>query len=224
MPFSPRPGEIKFEGKEEASAFLQKLSSEFQSIGGVDECGRGPMAGPVVAACVLLAPEHGIVGIKDSKKLSPRRREVLSGQIMEHAHWGIGVCENTEIDKLNIHRASFVAAKEATLRCVYSGAPIDHLLCDGGLDLREAVSFPSLSVIKGDLWFECIGAASIIAKVYHDKQMAVYDEIWPEYGFRTNQGYGTKAHLRAIVDYGLTPIHRRTFGICRRAKERSGLI
>lgn len=178
------------------------------------------LAGPVVSACVLLPPEHGIVGIKDSKKLSPKKREEISAQVEEIAYWGIGVRDSEEVDRLNIHRATQHAAEEAALRCLYSGAPIDYLLCDGGLDLQETVPFPSISVIKGDLWLECIGAASIVAKVYHDKQMVVYHDIWPEYGFNTNQGYGTKEHIKAILEYGMTPIHRRTFGVCRRAQER----
>lgn len=216
------PGEVKFADKSEADSFLQELQTVggFGSVAGLDESGRGPMAGAVVASCVLLPPDHGIKGIKDSKKLSAKRREVLAEQIIDKGFWGIGACGNEEIDRINIHQATHLAAREAATRCIFSGAPIDYLLCDGGLDLREVVPFPVISVIKGDLWFECIGAASIVAKVYRDKQMLVYHEIWPEYGFNTNQGYGTSHHLLAIEKYGLTSIHRRTFGICRKARDR----
>jgi ribonuclease HII len=213
--------EWKFSDRAEAEKYFQSLcNSGFKSIAGVDEVGRGPVAGPVVSACVLLPPNHGIVGIRDSKKLSPKRREELSDQIIEVAYYGIGVRENDEVDAINIHRATHRAATDAVLHCLLSGAPIDFVLCDGSLNLSEVVPVQSSAVIKGDLWFECIGAASIVAKVYHDHQMAVYDGLWPEYGFATNQGYGTKAHLAAIKKYGITPIHRRTFGICRGAKER----
>lgn len=216
------PGEIKFSDKLEADNFLQDLKTVkgFTAIAGLDEVGRGPMAGPVVAACVLLPPDHGIVGIKDSKKLSAKRREIFAEQIVDKGFWGIGVCGNEDIDRINIHQATHRAAREAVTRCIFLGAPIDYLLCDGGLDLRDAVLFPAISVIKGDLWFECIGAASIVAKVYRDKQMLVYHEIWPEYGFDTNCGYGTSQHLSAIKKYGLAPVHRKSFGICRKVRRR----
>lgn len=215
------PVEIKFASSEEAVSFYKSLvSSGYANIAGLDECGRGPYAGPVVAACVLLPENHGIKGIKDSKKLSPRRREELSEQIMAAARWGIGVRDCKVVDSLNIRVATYQAAADASLQCLYSGAPIDFLLCDGGLHLGGMVPFPTTAAVKGDLWFECIGAASIIAKVYRDRQMLFYHDVWPEYGFKTNQGYGTKAHLKALAEYGMSPIHRRSFGVCKTAMER----
>lgn len=218
---SSSPIEVKFETPEEAAAFYNGLvASGYEQIAGLDECGRGPFAGPVAAACVLLPPGHGIEGICDSKKLSPTRREVLSEQIRAVSRWGIGVRECHQIDKLNISVATHQAAADAALQCMYSGAPIDFLLCDGGLHLKDVVPFPTTAAIKGDLWFECIGAASIVAKVYRDQQMSFYHDMWPEYGFDTNQGYGTKAHIAAINKYGISPIHRRSYSICKYAPER----
>lgn len=217
--------EVKFADREEADAFYSTLS-QYSNIAGLDECGRGPFAGPVVAACVLLPVDHGIQGIKDSKKLSAKRREELASEIMEVGLWGIGVRTNEDIDALNIREATFRAAADAAttvaIRGRYEGRDMNYLLCDGGLFLSDRLEgiVPTTSVVKGDLWFECIGAASIVAKVYRDNQMAVYHEIWPEYGFDTNQGYGTTFHREAITKYGISPIHRRSYGMCKTAKER----
>lgn len=213
------PQEVKFENREEADAFYASLKS-YKNVAGLDECGRGPFAGPVVAACVLLPPDHGIEGIKDSKKLSAKRREELSSAIMEVGIWGLGVKSNEDVDRHNIREATFQAATEAVLQCRFAGAAIDYLICDGGLFLADRVNLPTTAVIKGDLWFESIGAASIVAKVYRDSQMSVYHEVWPEYGFNTNQGYGTTFHREAIEKYGISPIHRRSYGMCKTAKER----
>ena len=140
------PNELRFPDKAAADKFLSRLS--FKSIAGVDEVGRGPMAGPVVAACVLLPPDHGIVGIRDSKKLSSEKREVLVEQIISKGFWGIGARDNEEVDRLNIYRATLRAAEEAVWRCIYTGAAIDYLLCDGGLDLKEVVPFPATSALN----------------------------------------------------------------------------
>ena len=210
------PKELRFDSSEAANKFLEEFSS--LAIAGVDECGRGPFAGPVVAACVILPKDHSITGIRDSKKLSAKRREFLSEQIMEVAVWGIGARSNEAIDSLNIREATFQAAADAVLQCVHAGNVIDHVLCDGGLFIDNMIPMPSTSIIKGDDWFECISAASIIAKVYRDRQMAAYHDIWPEYGFKSNSGYGTQFHREAIMKYGLTPIHRRTYGLCKEYK------
>ena len=206
------PVEVKFSDQAEADAFLSSLDANV--IGGLDEVGRGPFAGPVVAACVVLPSNHGIVGIRDSKKLSAKRREELAAQIMDKGWWEISTIESAVIDKINIREATLNAAANAAFcYSIHSDnrLHIDFLLCDGGLHLRDRTGYPTISVVKGDLWFECIGAASIVAKVYRDAQMLVYHEVWPEYGFDTNQGYGTKFHIEAIKKYGLTSIHRRSF-------------
>ncbi len=212
--------DLKFDNREDASKFLSEIQAKYGlSIAGLDEVGRGPLAADVVVACVILPPEHNISGIKDSKKLSAKRREELSEEITSVSTYGIGSCSASEIDEINIHRAIRKAAMEALAECTAKSNP-DFLLCDGGLDFRAMTLVPTTSVIKGDNWFECIASASIVAKVYHDNLMKTYHEMWPEYGFDTNMGYGTAAHLEAIRKYGLSPIHRRTFGICRSAVER----
>jgi len=216
----PLPHEVKFADGAAADLFYASLK-DYTNIAGLDECGRGPFAGPVVVSCVLLPPRHGIEGIKDSKKLSPRRRMELADAIMEVGVWGIGARTNEDIDRCNIREATFQAAADAVLQCVFSGAAIDYLLCDGGLFIADRIAVPTTAVVKGDLWFESIGAASIVAKVYRDNQMAIYHEVWPEYGFDTNQGYGTTFHREAIDKYGISPIHRRSYGMCKTAKERT---
>ena len=218
------PVEVKFADQDEADEFLDQLDANV--IGGLDEVGRGPFAGPVVAACVVLPPGHGIIGIRDSKKLSASRREDLAAQIMDKGWWEISTIENAVIDKINIREATFNAAANAVFSyCLRSDTRphMDFLLCDGGLPIRDRVHVPTISVVKGDLWFECISAASIVAKVYRDAQMLAYHEAWPEYGFATNQGYGTKFHIDALKKYGLTPIHRKTFGICKTLSERQSI-
>jgi ribonuclease HII len=212
--------QIRFENKKEANLFLDTLKKTSTFIAGLDEVGRGVLSGPVVAACVLLPDDHSIKGIKDSKKLSSKRRDILATQIREVAlGLGIGACNNEEVDELNIHQATLLAAKRAAEACV-SEVAVDYILCDGGLELESLITVPTKSIIKGDVYIEAIAAASIVAKVFRDKQMSFYHELWPEYGFITNQGYGTEAHREAIIEHGITPIHRRTFGICREAKER----
>lgn len=177
------------------------------------------LSGPVVAACVLLPPDHGIEGIADSKKISARNRKIIYEQLIKFPY-GIGSCENTEIDEINIFQATQKAAMKAFLELQAEAPQVEHLLCDGSLDIRKYITVPSNSIIKGDLYIECIGAASIIAKVFRDTIMEAYHDVWPEYNFKSNKGYGTKAHTEAIIKYGISPIHRRSFGICRTAKER----
>lgn len=209
--------ELRFRERTEAQEYYAATRARLggaANIAGLDEVGRGPCAGAVVVGCVILPVDHGIEGIRDSKRLSHNRREQLAKEILAVAvSVGFGCCENEEVDKLNIFQATHVAARRAIKQCLVN-APIDFLFCDGGLDLRDAVVAPVRSVIKGDDLLECIGAASIVAKVYRDTQMDVYHEIWPEYGFNSNRGYGTAAHIAALKRYGLSPIHRRTFRTC----------
>lgn len=209
------PTEIRFETQDSADSFLNSLGVD--TVAGLDEVGRGGLVADVVVACVVLPKGHGIVGIKDSKKLSARRREELAAQIKACSNWTIGCRTPAEIDLSNIREATFDAAWDAAVEADIK-TPIGILLCDGGLIINDRLPFNSVAIIKGDQWYECIGAASIVAKVYRDAQMAAYHEVWPEYGFDTNQGYGTKYHIEAIKKYGLTPIHRRSFGICKEIK------
>lgn len=215
------PKEVKFQNQEEADVFLKTIDAHF--IAGLDEVGRGPFAGPVVSACVLLQPGHGIVGIRDSKKLSAKRREDLAEQIMAKSQWSIGIRDSNDVDLHNIREATFQAATSAAFGCsIQSKMPMEFVLCDGGLHIKDRLhGIPTIAVVKGDQWFEAIGAASIVAKVYRDAQMAAYHEVWPEYGFKTNQGYGTKFHLEAIAKYGITSIHRRSYGMCKTARVRT---
>ncbi|MBR2037276.1 MAG: ribonuclease HII [Lachnospiraceae bacterium] len=179
----------------------------YQAICGIDEVGRGPLAGPVVASAVILPKDCDILYINDSKKLSEKKREVLYDEIMEKAVTvGIGIVGSERIDEINILQATYEAMREAI--CKLSVQP-DLLLNDAvkipGVDL------PQVSIIKGDAKSASIGAASIIAKVTRDRMMVEYDHIFPEYGFAANKGYGTAIHIAALKELGPTPIHRRSF-------------
>lgn len=174
---------------------------------GVDEVGRGPLAGPVVCAAVIMPFDDMIEGVDDSKKLSAKKREMLSEKILKTAvAYSICRVEPQIIDEINILQATRLCMKNAVESL--SVAP-DFVLTDGNMTLD--ISVPQRSIIKGDALSYSIGAASIIAKVYRDKLMADYAEIYPQYGFESNVGYGSKAHMQAIERFGLTPIHRRSF-------------
>lgn len=176
-------------------------------ICGVDEVGRGPLAGPVVCAAVIMPLENLIEGVDDSKKVSPKKREILSGQIIKNAI-DCHICrvEPQIIDEINILQATRLCMKRAV-----EGLSVtpDFVLTDGNMTLDIAI--PQRSVIKGDALSYTIGAASIVAKVYRDNLMKEYAKQYPQYGFETNVGYGSKKHIAAICEYGLTPIHRRSF-------------
>jgi ribonuclease HII len=179
----------------------------YQKVAGIDEAGRGPLAGPVIAACVILPKDVVIEGIDDSKKLSPIRREELYDIIMVKAlSIGIGRIEPHIIDTKNVLNASIYAMKQALLNM--SAAP-DYLLIDAVKWEDDTV--PHLSMIKGDARSQSIAAASIIAKVTRDKEMMYWHKQFPEYGFDKHKGYGTTEHIRAIESKGLCPIHRRSF-------------
>ena len=185
------------------------LAKGVQYIAGVDEVGRGPLAGPVVCAAVImpLDDESIIVGVDDSKKLSAKKRETLAEEIKKRAlAYTIVEVSEKEIDEINILEATKLGMKKAleTLEI----AP-QSVLTDGNMTLD--IDFPQKSVIGGDALCYSIGAASIIAKVYRDKMMDEYAKEYPEYAFDSNKGYGTAAHIQAIKEYGLCPIHRRTF-------------
>lgn len=198
------------------TAFDRSYKVSLNNIGGIDEAGRGPLAGPVVAACVVLGENFDIVGIDDSKKLSPKKREELFEKITSKAlAYGIGIEDNNVIDEINILQATMRAMKTAafeTNRVLKEKTGKDGIK----LLLLDAVSLKDIDirqepVIKGDAKSLSIAAASIIAKVTRDRIMTEYHEKYPYYGFDSNKGYGTKAHYEGINNHGITPIHRKTF-------------
>lgn len=172
---------------------------------GIDEAGRGPLAGPVVAGAVVLPDDYYLEGLYDSKQLSEAKRAWYYEQITRDADWAAGIVSSREIDQLNIYQASRLAMKRAVSRL---NQQPDHLLVDA-MTLGEGWSETKL--IKGDQRSVSIAAASIIAKVTRDRMMADLDEVYPGYQFKSNQGYGTKDHLHALETYGVTPVHRKTF-------------
>ena len=189
---------------------LKKYEREYEAfsyICGIDEVGRGPLAGPVVACGVILPKDCDILYINDSKKLSAAKREELYDEIMEKAvSVGIGVVSPKRIDEINILQATYEAMRQAVSKL----DPQPDLL------LNDAVTIPGLLVkqvpiIKGDAKSISIGAASIIAKVTRDRMMEEYDHMFPEYGFASNKGYGSAEHIRAIQEFGPTSIHRQSF-------------
>ena len=176
-------------------------------ICGVDEAGRGPLAGPVVAAAVVLPENCIILGLNDSKKLSAARREALFDEIMQKAvSVGLGSSSCKVIDQINILQATLLAMETAVGKL--SSAP-DFLLLDA-VSLKN-ISISQESIVKGDAKSVSIAAASIIAKVTRDRLMNEYDKVYPKYGFTKHKGYGTAEHIAAIKKYGLCPIHRRSF-------------
>ena len=185
------------------------LSQGFKTIAGVDEVGRGPLAGPVVCAGVFMPLKEIeiIQGVDDSKKLSPKKRELLAKLIRERA-LAYTVYEVNEkiIDEINILQATRLGMKNAleSLKIVP-----DTVITDGNMTLD--ISFPQRSIVHGDALSYSIGAASIVAKVFRDALMEEYAKTYPAYGFERNKGYGTAEHIRAIKEHGICPIHRRTF-------------
>jgi ribonuclease HII len=184
-------------------------------VAGVDEVGRGPLAGPVVTAAVILDPARPIAGLADSKALTEKRRERLFDEIREKAlAWAIGRCEVEEIDELNILQATMVAMQRAV-------AGLDpqprHALIDG--NRCPALPCSAEFVIQGDSKVPAISAASILAKVTRDREMVALDRQYPGYGLAGHKGYPTKSHIAALAELGVTPIHRRSFGPVRRILE-----
>ncbi|MDD2484208.1 MAG: ribonuclease HII [Eubacteriales bacterium] len=178
-------------------------------IAGVDEVGRGPLAGPVVAAAVVLPSDFAILGVDDSKKLSPKKRDELYDAILANAiAYGIGLVDHATIDRINILEATKIAMKEALRECE-KNCLIGHVLIDA-LHLKE-VPLPQTAIIKGDAKSVSIAAASIVAKVTRDRMMMDYDALYPGYSFAANKGYGTTAHYEGLRKQGICPIHRRSF-------------
>ena len=184
-------------------------------IAGVDEVGRGPLAGPVVTACVVLPEDFDVLGVDDSKKLSEKKREELFDSIKERAlAIGIGIRDNNRIDEINILEATKEAMAEAIENAdadlrAKQGKGIEHILIDA-LTLKN-VDIPQTGIVKGDAKSLSIAAASIIAKVTRDRMMVEFAEVYPGYAFEKNKGYGTKAHYDGLHAQGMTPIHRRSF-------------
>jgi len=176
-------------------------------MAGVDEVGRGPIAGPVVAAAVILDPFKPVAGVGDSKKLSEKKRERLFDEIREQAiAWSIAFVSVEDIDRLNILHASMLAMKQAVEQL--NPAP-EHVLVDG--NRLPEWRFSAEAVVKGDGRVSCIGAASILAKVARDREMCRLAELYPEYGLEKHKGYPTKSHLEAIEAYGVNHLYRRSF-------------
>ncbi len=185
------------------------LSKGYKLIGGIDEAGRGPLAGPVVSACVImpLNDEDIIEGVDDSKKLSAKKRDMLFAKIKEKAiAYYISVVSETVIDEINILEAT----KSSMRECVEKIDVKPDILFIDAVDLK-GVDVPVLPIIHGDALSYSIAAASILAKVTRDRIMEEYDKVYPEYGFAKHKGYGTKVHIEAIKAHGACKIHRRTF-------------
>lgn len=197
--------------KERIESLLQYEKEIYQSgyniIAGIDEVGRGPLAGPVVTAAVILPKDCRIMGINDSKKLSEKKRNELYDIIINNTvAYSFGVVSPKEIDEINILQATYKAMREA----------LSKLSVKPDFVLADAVTIPDIEceqkgIIKGDAKSLSIGAASIIAKVHRDRMMEEYSKIYPEYHFEKNKGYGSKEHLEAIKKYGISPIHRKSF-------------
>jgi ribonuclease HII len=187
--------------------FERKLKpAGYKFIGGIDEVGRGPLAGPVVAACVILPLELELPGLNDSKQIVAKERTILSEIIKRKAvAWGIGVVDHQEIDRINILQATKKAMVEAVKLI---GHQPDYLLIDA---LKIPVDIPQEAVVHGDTLSASIAAASIVAKTYRDSLMEMMDVLYPEYGFKEHKGYGTARHREAIARYGSCPIHRMSF-------------
>lgn len=185
----------------------EAYSKGYNYVCGVDEAGRGPLCGPVVAAAVILDKDAHLEGVNDSKKLSEKKREKLFDDIMEKAvAVGIGISDVDMIEKINILNATKEAMKEAISNL---NVKPDFVLIDGNQDIK--IDIDRTTVISGDALSQSIAAASIIAKVTRDRMLREYDKEYPEYGFAKHKGYGTKMHIEAIKQYGLTPIHRPSF-------------
>ena len=208
--------EERIKKAQDRAAELKKFENEYRALGhrfiaGVDEVGRGPLAGPVVTACVVLKPEYEGIGIDDSKKLSEKKRESLYDEIIENSIcYGFGLCDNNVIDEINILEATKLAMKQAVES---AEAKLNEKF---DLVLVDAVTVPGINtkqiaLIHGDATSISIAAASILAKVKRDRMMKEYDDIYPGYGFLSNKGYGTAAHYSGIKERGITPIHRKTF-------------
>lgn len=190
-------------------------AQNIKCIGGVDEVGRGPLIGPVVAACVVLPEDFVLEGLTDSKKLSEKKREEYYEYIINHAVYGIGIISPEVIDEVNIYQASKLAMLEA-IKEVRKQVSLQHVLIDA---MPLELDIDTTSIIKGDAKSISIAAASVVAKVTRDKMMYDLDKIYPNYGFGKHKGYPTKMHLEAIQKYGLIDGYRKTYGPVKKILE-----
>ena len=187
--------------------FERKYGDEFSCICGIDEAGRGPFAGPVVAGAVILTKGLTIEGLNDSKQVSAKKREELYDEIKEKAvSVGIGMSSPARIDEINILQATYEAMRQAISKL----DPVPQVLLNDAVTI-PGVAIPQVPIIKGDAKSISIGAASIVAKVARDRLMEQYADVFPEYDFASNKGYGSAAHIAALKEYGPTPIHRHSF-------------
>ncbi len=204
---------INAEKEHERLVELSKFEREYNEkgyelIGGIDEAGRGPLFGPVVAACVVLPKDCLIEGVNDSKKLSEKKRESLFEEIKEKAvAWGVGIVDNNTIDEINILEATRKAMHEAVSNLQVKP---DYIFIDAEKHV-DTCNIPYLPIVKGDALSINIACASIIAKVTRDRMIDEIAGKYPEYGLDKHKGYGTKAHIDAIKQYGITPLHRKSF-------------
>lgn len=191
----------------ESMKMYERQYAECSYICGIDEAGRGPLAGPVVAGAVILPKDCEILYLNDSKKLSAKKREVLYDEIMEKAvAVGIGMASPARIDEINILQATYEAMRSAIVQL----GVIPDILLNDAVTIPQ-VTIPQVPIIKGDAKSVSIAAASILAKVTRDRLMVQYDEVLPGYGFGQNKGYGSKEHIQALQKLGPTPIHRQSF-------------
>lgn len=202
---------------------IKKIEEEIylkgaQSIAGIDEAGRGPLAGPVVVACVVMPRDSMIERVNDSKKVSEKKREKLYDEIIQEAiAYGVGIISQEEIDKINILNATkegltlAIKEMEKDLKEKQRGFEKPEIILVDALTKIDTDHIPYRSIIKGDAKSYSIAAASIIAKVTRDRIMREWDEVYPMYGFAKHKGYGTASHIAAIKEYGLCPLHRRSF-------------
>ena len=190
---------------------LHKYEHEFNEqgitfIGGIDEVGRGPLVGPVVCACVVLPVDFELIGLTDSKKLTPKKRDLFYDIIKEKALGiGIGIIDEKRIDQVNIYQATKEGMKQALSNV---SCKVEHVLIDA---MKLEIDIPSTSIIKGDSLSISIAAASVIAKVTRDRMMEELDERYPMYGFKRHKGYPTKEHFAALKKYGIIDEHRRSY-------------
>jgi ribonuclease HII len=199
---------MESQAAERLLAFDEKMTRGLRGwAAGVDEAGRGPLAGPVVAAAVILFRKASFQGLNDSKKVVPARREILFREIACQGLVGIGMVNVEQIDELNIYQATRLAMKKAVL--ALSRTP--NLLLIDGKNMRLDLPLPQKSIVEGDGKSAAIAAASIMAKVYRDAWMNYLDELHPDYFFREHKGYGTTKHLEKLSEHGPSPIHRKTF-------------
>jgi len=202
----PEEADMAGSSREEKARKLISFDAGYAGVvAGIDEVGRGPLAGDVVTACVVMPKEPLLIWVDDSKKLSEKRREQVFEEIMSHALYvGFGRCSPAEIDRINILEATRKAMREAAAQ-----VPADVFLIDAvtGLGLQGT----EVPIIRGDASSYAIAAASIVAKVTRDREMREVDSAYPEYGFARNKGYGTAEHIAALKKYGPCPLHRRSF-------------